>query len=165
MTNRFSVIGILMVTLAAARPSSANECFEAELCQRVNGDVNVFVGKILTEIDDDGAVRVHVVRSFKGSAKVDIPVVVIPIGLLGIPSYEIGESYLFYASKASDNGVTTRHAGGCAGAAKLKEVSREELSFLEGLGFGKQTGDVFGVVVREGNFDDRIRDLQVILTG
>ena len=55
------------------------ESVAATLCARVNGDVDVFTGKVLTEMGDDAAVRVHVLGSFQGSAKGDIPVIVFPV--------------------------------------------------------------------------------------
>ena len=118
----FVVLSVVVVALGLPRSSSASDIVGAKLCARVNGDVDVFTGKVLTEMDDDAAVRVHVLRSFKGSAKGDIPVIVFPAGDIGIPEYEIGKSYLFYTWKEQDNGVTKRHYGGCGRALKLEEV-------------------------------------------
>ena len=158
------VLGVVLVALGLPRSSSANECIGATLCARVNGDVDVFTGKVLTEMDDDGAVRVRVVRSFKGSAKGDIPVIVFPAGEIGIPEYEIGGSYLFYTWKEKEDGVIKRHYGGCGRAFKLEEVDREELDFLEHLGSGSQTGEVSGEV-KKNLIDDPVRDLRIILKG
>ena len=156
------VLGVVVLALASPRSSSANECLGATICERINGDVDVFVAKVQTEMDDDAAVRVHVLRSFKGSAKGEIPVTVFPAGDIDIPDYEIGASYLFYTWKEKVDGVTRRRHFGCGMALKLEEVDREELGFLEHLGSGNQAGEVSGEV-KTFLAEDPIRDLKITL--
>ena len=117
------------------------------LCDLVNSDDEIFVGRILPSEGAPLDWRMRVLHSYRGSAKGTIVVQVGSHYDSGLASLDIGKDYLFYASKIVEDGTVKRTTGiACANWGALESVSREELLFLAQLNRGGNDGRVFGTV-------------------
>ena len=141
---------IIVLVLLAPAPAAAVSCAPRPVdgCALVNNDSEIFAGRVLGKQDDDGAWRLRVVRSFRGTAQGVITVTV--WANLSPAELEVGRDYLFYVSKTIENGVVSRSTPlACAGWMPLSEVSKSELEFLSRLASKTADGRIVGDVVRQ----------------
>src|SRR5205814_2243895 len=94
LLNLGLLVAIATNARAECRPRLVN------LCQLVNDDREIFIGRVLSSVADSSMWRIRVVRSYRGSARGEVRVTVWDHGDLPIPPVlAIGESYLFYVVK------------------------------------------------------------------
>jgi hypothetical protein len=156
MKNMLSVRGLLLlVAISSALTAAVSaECVggRADVCELINSDREIFVGRILGPVTDEPLEwRMHVVRSYRGAATGDIVVEVWSGGdLPSLAKLTIGESYLFYVSKVVENGAVTRSTPMGCGVdwLLLSAVTRKELEFLARLNSRSSDGRVYGRLVR-----------------
>jgi hypothetical protein len=139
--------------LAACPGVFAGDCAPtARVCELVNSDEDIFVGRVVSSMDQTGSIRVQVVRSYRGSASGEIVVSVATLQ----PELEKGETYLFYASSVKKNSGARRASDSCS-TKPLSSVRPDELAILDGLDRGSRTGSVFGSLERKLNFQDHLQ--------
>jgi hypothetical protein len=138
------------VLLSASSSVFAVDCApRAKACELVNSEDDIFVGRVISPIDQTGAIRVQVLRVYKGLVSGEI---VIDFGPWDV-TFQTGESYLFYSSPAEqDHGA--RHESDACLTMPLSSVKADELACLDGLNRGPRTGSVFGRLERNFNSQD-----------
>jgi len=145
------LLPIVATAILAALPArAAAECGgrSTNLCGSINDDREIFVGRALGTVDGGLEWTLHVVRSYRGDARGDIVVQVWSQGDLPSPGgLEVGESYLFYVSKTTENGQVVRTTPlACADWLPLSAVPREELEFLSHLSSRTNDGRIYGTL-------------------
>jgi hypothetical protein len=138
----------------------AQDCMPpVRVCQLANSEQEIFVGRVISSMDETGSVRVRVLRAFRGSASGEIVVAVLPPR-----EFREGETYLFYSSRTVKNHRVWHRSDVCS-SKPLSSVAPDELAVLDGLKTGSPDGSVFGTLERNLNFQDHepIVGIQLLL--
>jgi hypothetical protein len=127
----------------------AQDCVPpVRVCELVNSEQEIFVGRVISSMSETGSVRVRVLRTYRGSVSGEIVVAVLPPR-----GFQEGETYLFYSSISVKN-HRVRHWSDVCSSKPLSSVAPDELAVLDGLSTGSPNGRVFGILERELDFQD-----------
>jgi hypothetical protein len=138
----------------------AQDCVPpVRVCELANSEQEIFIGRVVSSMDETGSVRVQVLRTYRGLASGEITVAIVPT-----PGLREGETYLFYSSRAVKNHRVWHQSDVCS-TKPLSSVAPDELAVLDGLKTGSPNGSVFGTLERNLNFQDHepIVGIQLLL--
>ena len=115
----------------------AIDCAEpTRVCELVNSDEEIFTGRVVSPLSDDGTIGVEVLHVYRGSPFGRVDVVVSPLD----SAFEAGETYLFYTSPVSQ-GDRSAHLSNTCSTKRISGVQADEQSVLNQLG-----GEILRVV-------------------
>jgi hypothetical protein len=120
------------------------------VCELANSDDEIFTGRVLSKMDENGNIRVQVLHLYRGTASGKISVAVSPIQ----QKFEEGETYLFYTARDASTSDSLRENEPCA-TKPASFAEPDELAFLSSLAGGPHTGSIFGSLARTENFVDK----------
>jgi hypothetical protein len=141
-------LGCSTVVFSACSSVFAQDCAPwARACEKVNSKADIFVGRVISAMDETGSIHVQVLRTYRGSVSGEIAINAFPRTL------GVGETYLFYCSLSQGGHDTLRANDGCS-TEPLSAVGPDELAVLDGLKSGSRSGTVFGSLERRLSYQD-----------
>jgi hypothetical protein len=145
-----SLLTMLALILAAGR-ALGQDCARPpdRICELANSDDEIFTGRVLSAMHENGAIRVQVLHVYRGGVSGEIFVGVSPLW----QKFKEGETYLFFTSRDRSQPDSLRENEPCI-SKPISLAGPDELAFLSSLGGGLKTGSVFGKLAKTVNFVD-----------
>jgi hypothetical protein len=140
----------ILALISLSGPALGQDCAgpPERICQLVNSDDEIFTGRVLSAMDENGAIRVQVLHVYRGRVSGETFVGVFPLW----QKFKEGETYLFFTSRDRSQ-PSFRENEPCI-TKPISLAGPDELAFLSSLGGGLKTGSIFGKLAKTANLAD-----------